>query len=84
MEKKKLLEVKNLKQYFGKKKNPTKAVDGVTFDIYQGEGIEDDKKSMAYSLSFLNPEATLVDEDINPAVEAVKQALIDELDASIR
>lgn len=54
------------------------------FDIYQGEGIEDGKKSMAYSLSFLNPDATLVDEDINPAVEAVKEALINELEASIR
>lgn len=37
MERKKLLEVKNLKQYFGKKKNPTKAVDDVSFDIYEGE-----------------------------------------------
>lgn len=37
MEKKKILEVKNLKQYFGKKKSPIKAVDGVSFDIYQGE-----------------------------------------------
>ncbi|MBG9977502.1 ABC transporter ATP-binding protein [Ruoffia tabacinasalis] len=37
MERKKLLEVKNLKQYFGKKKNPVKAVDGISFDIYEGE-----------------------------------------------
>lgn len=37
MERKKLLEVKNLKQYFGKKKNPIKAVDGISFDIYEGE-----------------------------------------------
>lgn len=33
----KLLEVKNLKQYFGKSSAPIKAVDGITFDIYEGE-----------------------------------------------
>ncbi len=34
---KKLLEVKNLKQHFGKSTAPTKAVDGISFDIYEGE-----------------------------------------------
>ncbi|SOC18122.1 oligopeptide transport system ATP-binding protein [Ureibacillus xyleni] len=34
---KKLLEVKNLKQYFGASNNPIKAVDGISFDIYEGE-----------------------------------------------
>ncbi len=34
---KKLLEVKNLKQYFGKSSAPIKAVDGISFDIYEGE-----------------------------------------------
>ena len=33
----KILEVRNLKQYFGTPKNPIKAVDGITFDIYKGE-----------------------------------------------
>ncbi|MGE7666244.1 ABC transporter ATP-binding protein [Ureibacillus composti] len=33
----KLLEVKNLKQYFGSPKNPIKAVDGISFDVYEGE-----------------------------------------------
>ncbi|WP_373794959.1 phenylalanine--tRNA ligase subunit beta [Jeotgalibaca porci] len=54
------------------------------FDIYQGKGIEDGMKSMAYSLSFLNPSATLVDEEVTKAVEAVKEALISELNATIR
>ncbi len=36
--KKKLLEIKNLKQYFNVgKPNEVKAVDGLTFDIYEGE-----------------------------------------------
>ncbi|QCR34064.1 ABC transporter ATP-binding protein [Lysinibacillus sp. SGAir0095] len=33
----KLLEVRNLKQYFGTANHPVKAVDGISFDIYEGE-----------------------------------------------
>ncbi|KGR75582.1 ABC transporter ATP-binding protein [Ureibacillus sinduriensis] len=33
----KLLEVKNLKQHFGTSSNPIKAVDGITFDVFEGE-----------------------------------------------
>ena len=36
-EKKKLVEVKRLKQYFGTKKNLVKAIDDISFDIYEGE-----------------------------------------------
>lgn len=35
--KKKLLQVKHLKQYFTSGKSTVKAVDDVTFDIYEGE-----------------------------------------------
>ncbi len=54
------------------------------FDIYQGKGIEDGKKSVAYSMSFLNPEATLVDEDINKAFTKLVAALETECGAAIR
>lgn len=33
----KILEVKNLKQYFGSAHNLIKAVDGISFDVYEGE-----------------------------------------------
>lgn len=36
-EKKKLVEVKHLKQYFGTNKNVVKAIDDISFDIYEGE-----------------------------------------------
>lgn len=36
-DKKKLVEVKNLKQYFGTKKNVVKAIDDISFDIVEGE-----------------------------------------------
>ena len=34
---KKLVEVKNLKQYFGSKKNVVKAIDDISFEIFEGE-----------------------------------------------
>ena len=36
-ERKKLLEVKNIKVEFGSKKKKFTAIDGVSFDIYEGE-----------------------------------------------
>jgi len=36
-ERKKLVEVKHLKQYFGSKKNVVKAIDDISFDIFEGE-----------------------------------------------
>ncbi|OCS84548.1 ABC transporter ATP-binding protein [Caryophanon tenue] len=37
MERKKILEVKGLKQYFGTASNPIKAVDDISFYVYEGE-----------------------------------------------
>lgn len=34
---KKILEVKGLKQYFGSDKQPIKAIDGISFDVFEGE-----------------------------------------------
>ena len=34
---KKILEIKNLKQHFGSSNNTIKAVDGISFDVYEGE-----------------------------------------------
>jgi len=39
---------------------------------------------MAYSLTFVNPEATLTDEEINKGMEKVEKALVENLEASIR
>jgi phenylalanyl-tRNA synthetase beta chain len=54
------------------------------FDVYQGDNIEAGKKSMAYSLTFMNPEATLTDEEINKAIEKTTAALSEKLGAVIR
>ncbi|MDR0921887.1 MAG: phenylalanine--tRNA ligase subunit beta [Lactobacillales bacterium] len=54
------------------------------FDVYQGSTIEAGKKSMGYSLTFSNPEATLTDEEINKAMEKIEKKLVDEYQVEIR
>lgn len=59
-------------------------VDVHLFDLYNGENIEAGKKSMAYKLTYLNPNATLVEEEVTKAFEKVTNALIEEFNAVIR
>ncbi|MEI5988669.1 phenylalanine-tRNA ligase beta subunit [Enterococcus termitis] len=54
------------------------------FDVYQGDNITEGKKSMAYSLTFINAEATLVDDEINRSMEKVEKALVEEFNVTIR
>ncbi len=54
------------------------------FDVYQGANIESGHKSMAYSLTFVNPEATLTDEEINRGLAKVTKALVENFAAVIR
>lgn len=54
------------------------------FDVYQGDNIAEGKKSMAYSLTFINAEATLVDEEINQSLEKVEKALVENFNITIR
>lgn len=41
------------------------------FDVYEGKGIEETKKSLAYSLTFSSQDKTLTDEEINPLLEKI-------------
>ncbi len=41
------------------------------FDFYAGKNLPEGKKSLAYSLSFSAPDRTLLDEDIDPAIEKI-------------
>ena len=59
-------------------------VDIEIFDVYQGENIEDGKKSLAYSLKYLKPQATLTDEEVTNDVARITEALANELSAEIR
>ena len=54
------------------------------FDVYTGEKIGDDKKSMAFSLEFSSVNKTLTDEEVNKSVNTVVKALEKELKAKLR
>lgn len=54
------------------------------FDVYQGKGIESDKKSVAVALIFQHAERSLQDEDVQGIVDAVVTALTTQWGASLR
>ncbi|WP_406827863.1 phenylalanine--tRNA ligase subunit beta [Microbulbifer sp. ARAS458-1] len=54
------------------------------FDVYQGKGIDFNRKSVAMGLTFQHPSRTLNDEEINAAVQAVVSELEQKYNASLR
>lgn len=54
------------------------------FDIYEGKQIEDGKKSVAFSLTFLSDDHTLVDDEVNQAFNQIVVGLGKEMNAQIR
>ncbi|KID42125.1 phenylalanine--tRNA ligase subunit beta [Fructilactobacillus fructivorans] len=58
--------------------------DATVFDVYQGSNVPEGKKSIAYSLTFEDPNATLKDETVDKAVDKIQKRLTNELNAEIR
>ncbi|SHH44495.1 phenylalanyl-tRNA synthetase beta subunit [Anaerosphaera aminiphila DSM 21120] len=54
------------------------------FDVYTGDGIEDGKKSLAFSMEFRASDRTLVDKEVNDIVESVVEDLSKGLNAKLR
>ncbi|WP_066964994.1 phenylalanine--tRNA ligase subunit beta [Microbulbifer sp. Q7] len=54
------------------------------FDVYQGKGIDFNRKSVAMGLTFQHPSRTLNDEEINAAIDAVVGQLEQKYNASQR
>ena len=54
------------------------------FDVYQGKGIDPNRKSIALGLTFQHPSRTLTDDETNGFVEQIVDALTKNLDASLR
>ncbi|TLS39169.1 phenylalanine--tRNA ligase subunit beta [Pseudalkalibacillus caeni] len=54
------------------------------FDLYQGEHMEEGKKSLAFSLRYYNPEHTLTEEEVKKAHDRVVDQLKQEIGASLR
>ncbi|MDO5041543.1 MAG: phenylalanine--tRNA ligase subunit beta [Peptoniphilus sp.] len=54
------------------------------FDIYTGKGIEEGKKSLAFSMTFRSKQKTLVDEEINEIVKKIVKDIEDDLKGELR
>ena len=54
------------------------------FDVYQGEGIDPNRKSIAMGLTFRHASRTLNDEEINGSINKIVSSLQSELKASLR
>ncbi|WP_308367044.1 MULTISPECIES: phenylalanine--tRNA ligase subunit beta [unclassified Microbulbifer] len=54
------------------------------FDVYQGKGIDFNRKSVAMGLTFQHSSRTLNDDEINAAVDAVVRQLEQKYNASLR
>jgi len=54
------------------------------FDIYQGKGIDPERKSLGLGLTYRHSSRTLNEEEVTLSVEAVVQALQDRFGASLR
>jgi phenylalanyl-tRNA synthetase beta chain len=54
------------------------------FDIFQDENIGKGKKSLAYTLTFRNPDRTLTDKEVNNAHEKLRSKLASELHIELR
>ncbi|MGB7390937.1 phenylalanine--tRNA ligase subunit beta [Marinomonas sp.] len=56
----------------------------LVFDVYQGQGIDETKKSVALGLTWQHPSHTLSDEEVNNSVETIVAALAEKLGAVVR
>ncbi len=54
------------------------------FDLYEGQGIPEDRKSLAFSLIFRSADRTLNEEEVNTAFQAIQDDLAGESEYRIR
>ncbi|PWB35634.1 phenylalanine--tRNA ligase subunit beta [Pseudomonas sp. SDI] len=54
------------------------------FDVYQGKGIDPDRKSLAVGLTWQHPSRTLTDEEVSTAVENILTSLEQRLNTTLR
>ena len=59
-------------------------IDIEIFDVYTGSNVADDKKSIAYSLTFNDSKKTLTDEEVNNLMEKVIENVSKKFSAEIR
>ena len=61
------------------------AVESVqVFDVYQGQGLPEGKKSLAFSLSFRSAERTLTDDEVNVIFTKIQQDIVTDGSMAVR
>ena len=58
--------------------------DVVVFDLYEGEGVAENEKSLAMGLTFRDQSRTLTDEEVSTALAQVIDSLTEKLGARLR
>ena len=91
MEKKPILSLKNVsktfpvgKSLFGKPTKFVHAVNNVSFDVYEGEFLPENMKSIAIKIRYSSLEATLKDDQIKPVENAILSSLNKNFGAYLR
>jgi phenylalanyl-tRNA synthetase beta chain len=54
------------------------------FDVYEGEGLPKDKKSLAVTMSFRAADRTLKDKEVNAAFDSIQKLITESTDYQIR
>ena len=67
-----------------KKEGGKDLIDLDLFDVYEGKGIEDSKKSIAISLTWQSLKGTLLDAEIDKVVKKIVNSVENELDGRLR
>ena len=55
-----------------------------TFDVYEGDGLPEGKKSLAITMTFRAPDRTLKDKEVNAVFDRIQQLIAEETDYAIR
>ena len=67
------------------KKSGTRLLTNVSeFDVYIGENVKDDEKSIAYNLTFNDPTRTLNDNEINEIIDRIVNDVEEKCNATLR
>ena len=67
------------------KKAGSRMLDSVSvFDVYTGENVEADKKSIAFTLNFLNLERTLTEEEVMEVFNNIISKVVEKHNAVLR
>ncbi len=67
------------------KKAGGRLLDRVTvFDVYTGENVESDKKSVAFNLVFMDPNRTLTDEEVMEVFSHIIEKVLNTFQAKLR